>query len=107
MSNFPRSFNEVLAEVDSGRLIEDLSRQLAEVTNAAIATNKVGELVLTLKVKPNKDNQVFLDSTVKAKVPEHSIATALFFANEEGSLTRRDPKQGDMFALKPALVSAS
>ncbi len=46
MSNFPRSFNEILAEVDSGRLIEDLSRQLAEVTNAAIATNKAGSVKL-------------------------------------------------------------
>lgn len=93
--------------MDGGRLLEELSLELAQVTVAAIATNKVGELTLKLKIKPNKDNQVFFDSDVSAKLPKHAIGTALFFANDEGSLTRRDPKQGDMFNLKPALVTNS
>lgn len=100
-----RNFNDVLSEIDGGRAHEELSRVLAQVTAAAIELNKPGEVTFTLKVKPNKDNAVFLETGIKAKIPEAGIATAMFFADEEGSLTRRDPRQADMFTLK-AIASA-
>jgi len=92
-----RNFNEIIAEVDHGNLHHLLSEALEQVSAGVLETNKAGSLTLTLKLKVNKDNQIFMDSEVKKKVPEQGVATSLFFADENGSLSRRDPKQGDMF----------
>lgn len=97
MSNVARNISEIMAEIDSHNLHEAMSAALAEVVRGVEATGKVGTLTLTFKVKKNKDRQVMVDSEVKRKVPEEGIATTMFFADENGNLTRRDPKQAELF----------
>lgn len=102
-----RNFNDILAEVDNGKLHEQLTAELALVTAAVVAQNKVGELTLTIKVKPNKENAVFFEAESKAKVPKVGVGAALFYADEEGSLTRRDPRQADLFTIKTVATASA
>jgi hypothetical protein len=92
-----RNFNEIIAEIDSGALLDILSEKLAEVSRAVKETGKVGILDLSLKVKLNKKNQVYVSASTKGKIPEEGIAEAVFFVSENGDLTRNDPEQADLF----------
>lgn len=97
MANVARNITEIIGEIDSQNLHEALSEALAEVVRGVEKTGKVGSLTLTFKVKKNKDRQVMVDSEVKRKVPEEGIATTMFFSDENGNLTRRDPQQRELF----------
>ncbi len=93
-----RSIMEVLAEIDGGKLLEKLTNEYARISAGVTETGLKGKLVLTLDFKQNKGTQLFIKSGVKAVVPEEGIAEAAFFCAEDGSLTRRDPKQQELFA---------
>jgi uncharacterized protein YfaS (alpha-2-macroglobulin family) len=92
-----RNFNEIIAEIDGGALLEQLSEKLAEVSRAVKETGKVGSLDISLKVKLNRKNQVYLAAATKGKIPEEGIAEAVFFVSDTGDLTRHDPEQADLF----------
>lgn len=93
-----RNFSEIIAEVDSGALLDKLSDALSDVSKGVLETGKVGSLDLNIKVKLNKKNQVYFSATVRNKIPEEGIAEAVFFVSENGDLTRHDPEQADLFA---------
>lgn len=97
MANTNRNFNEILAEVDSGELILQLSEALAQISSAVLETGKVGELTLKLKFKLNKGRKLFVESDYGVKVPKKSIEVATFFADDHGNLSRRDPQQQELF----------
>lgn len=92
-----RNFNEILAEIDAGALIDLLSEKCAQVTRGVEETGKIGSISLTLKFKQNKGGQLIIQSEVKAKPPEQGVADAIFFADGEGNLSRRDPRQSQLF----------
>lgn len=98
MANTARNISEIIAEVDNHNLHEEMSEAMAAVVRAVEKTGKVGTLTLTFKVKRNKERQLLVDSIVKANVPQEGIATTAFFSDENGNLTRRDPKQQELFA---------
>ncbi len=89
---------EVLAEIDAGKLLEEFTDAYAKVSEAVMSTGLKGQVVLTLDFKQNKGNQLFVKSTLKKKIPEEGIAEATFFCGEDGSLTRRDPKQLELLS---------
>lgn len=93
----PRGFSEVIAEIDAGKLLEKLTDEYARIAAAVTETGLKGKLVLTLDIKQNKGNQLFIKTGVKAIVPEEGIADSVFFCGKDGSLTRRDPEQQELF----------
>ncbi len=92
-------FLDIVTHYRRGALNRAINEKLAEVAKACRATNKVGEIVVTLKVKPSKTggNEYTFDGSVKAKVPQTAIPEAIFFIDEKGNISRDDPAQTKMF----------
>lgn len=86
-------FPHVLGELRSGRTSDELSEELNRLVCACRDTNKLGEITLTLKVKPNKgDNgQYFIQDTIKVKAPVFERGETLLYGTPEGNLQRTDP----------------
>lgn len=94
----PRPFHEILAEMPGGGAIaEDLSEQLARLVLAVLDTEKSGKLNLTITLKPN-DGTVAVATELKVTTPQPTRGAGIFFADGEGNLLRRDPRQTDMFS---------
>jgi esterase/lipase len=91
-----RNFTEVIAEFGAGRLQDKLSEKLAEVVRAVGETNLAGEVTLKLSLKPSGDGAVTMHADVKSKVPERGIGDAIFYSDNSGNLSRRDPRQIEM-----------
>lgn len=89
-------FADVLRELSAGTTYDELGGKLNEVVEAVMKTRKVGELSLKLKVRINGEVGVAIEDEIKAKIPEPSRGTTMFFADEEGNLLRRDPRQGEL-----------
>jgi hypothetical protein len=93
-----RPFAAVLGELHGGRVHARLTEQLAALTAAVTATGKKGTLTIQLEVKPLKagqNNVLQVIAKSVAKVPEGDDAapTTVFYATEDGVLTRDDPQQ--------------
>lgn len=95
-----RPFTDVIRDIRKGRVVEAASEQLAEVVRGVLDTNKGGEVVLKLSVKPQGkgDNAVIVSAKLSSKVPQADLPDALFFADLDGDLLRDDPTQTRMFA---------
>jgi hypothetical protein len=91
-----KPFAAFIQEQRGGGLHGELSDALAEATLAATEHNKVAEVRLTVKIKPNGGNTLLVTDEVKTKVPEGERPAALFFTDDEGNLSRRDPRQLDI-----------
>lgn len=92
-----RTFSAFLIEQRGGSLHGELTERLAEVVSAALEHGEQGSLVLKVAVKPNKDGiTVTVTDEVRCKVPEGDRGAALFYADEAGNLTRRDPRQPEL-----------
>ncbi|WP_342640914.1 hypothetical protein [Rhodoligotrophos ferricapiens] len=91
-----RSFSAILAELDHGRVHDELTEKLADLADAVRDTRKAGTVTLTLTVKPNGERSVEITDSIKAKLPEGDKAKSLFFVDEHGNLSRRDPRQMEM-----------
>lgn len=94
----PRDGLAVLADIDRGALVEDLTAEIAEVVRAVRATGKKGGVKLTLSIKPDKhlDHALDVIASVSGSVPKPDRA-ALFFDSPAGALRRDDPRQTRMF----------
>lgn len=90
-----RPFHEVLAEIDSGLLMEQVSEKLATLVRGVLDVEKSGTITLQITVKPNGDGKVIVDGKVTNKVPEKPVDQSFFFARPNGDLTRNSPKQDE------------
>lgn len=91
-----RPFADVLRELGSGTTYDELTVKLGEVVEAVLATRKIGEISIKLRVKPNGDAGVIVADEIKTKVPEPARGETVFFATSGGSLVRQDPRQQDL-----------
>jgi len=87
------SFNSTIDQLRYGELHDELDAGLATLVSACTETGKVGELTLTIKLKPGKGGQIEVLDAVKLKVPAHERGTTLMFPTPEGNLQREDPRQ--------------
>ena len=93
-----RPFVDIIKEVGRGSLHGDLSRAVADVTASVVERGKAGTVTLTLKIEPVKDSGIALtvSGTVSTKKPA-APASSLFYGDEDGTLTRNDPRQQTLF----------
>lgn len=84
----------VLQQVAKGTALARLSEQLADLTVAVKENEKPGTLTITIKVEPTKGTSENLTVSVTStlKVPQETAA-GIFFATDDGNLTREDPRQ--------------
>lgn len=93
-----KPFGAWLQEQRNGVLHAELSEALAEVSAAVLQHNKPGKLGLAITVKPagNAQFTVFVSDEVKVTVPQPDKPTSMFFADDDGNLSRRDPRQAEL-----------
>lgn len=107
-----RPFALTLQEIGGGRLAARVSDQLADLTAAVVATGKKGSIVLKVEVAPVKKanaNTLMVSGSSKATIPESDDAapTSVFFATDDGNLSRDDPKQPQLpLRLAPGKATA-
>lgn len=94
-----RPFGEFLTAQRRGRLHNELSDVLAELTAAVVEHGRPGQLALTIKVAPaakHAENVVTITDKVVVKVPEAERGTAIWFVDGDGGLHRNNPNQQEL-----------
>lgn len=89
----PDLFNHVIAALNYGATLEELSERLSQCVAASADTGKVSTLKLELKIKPHRNGQYELAEKISAKIPDPERGITLMFGTPDGNLTRDDPRQ--------------
>lgn len=71
----------------------EMTEELKRLTRAVRDTGKPGVLVLTVQLKPLKDDEHVLQvfDSIKVKLPEHDRKGSLAYPDADGNLSRSDP----------------
>lgn len=90
-----RPFDQVVRDINGGRLVAELTDELTEVIAAVRRSGKCGEIRLTLKFKPRGElnEQLEVVPQVKGTKPEAERPISIFFVNADNGLQRDDPSQ--------------
>lgn len=88
-----RPFLDTLIALRFGKLHDELTEALNELTNACTETGKGGTLTLSIKLKPGRAGQVEILDDVKTKLPSFERGSTLMFSTPDGNLQRDDPRQ--------------
>lgn len=96
-----KTFNQTVEQLRYGTLHDELTAEINKLTEAVTRTNKVGEIVLTIKLKPtNNSGQIEVIDDIKVKAPKETRGTTLMFATPENNLQREDPRQMSIDGLR-------
>lgn len=98
MQNLDHSINfmEFLRTFRRGSLLSDCDEKLETVIAAMKETGGDGELTIKLPFKLNKAGQIECTPKVTPKIPQRQMGTGIYFSDDEGRLSRRDPNQMDI-----------
>ncbi len=91
------NFLEFIQSFRRGELLREANDQLEELIRAVKDTGGKGAVTITLPFKINDAGQLECLPRVDSKRPRRALGTGIYFATEDGQLTRRDPDQVDMF----------
>ena len=94
-----RPFIDVLREMERGRLLVALDEQLGELVRACDEFGKPGSLLLKIELKPGEHMDapvVTAQASIDLKPPKPRRDGTLFFTDDFGNLSRRDPRQVDI-----------
>lgn len=99
-----RPFDQIIRDINGGRLVAELTDELTEVISAVRRSGKSGEIRLTLKLKPRGESnqQIEIIPVVKGTKPEASRPISIFFVNADNGLQRDDPTQYSLPGLQAA-----
>lgn len=86
-------FSEYLAELEGGETDAELSRKFPELLKKIQATGKGGTLTLVLKAKSADRTKVEIVPDIDDKQPKPTRESRLYFVDEDGIPSRRDPRQ--------------
>ncbi len=96
MNSKPINFLEFLQSFRRGELLRQADDQLEKVITAMAETGGDGKITIELPFKLNKAGQIECTPKVKASVPPPTMGTGIYFADDDGRLTRNDPRQYDI-----------
>lgn len=93
-----RLITDILRDIRKGRVVDEASVRLATLVRTCTELGKSGSLTLKLTVSPQAGDKgvVTITPALSCSMPEASIPNAIFYAGEDGTLTREDPNQGDL-----------
>lgn len=95
-----RPFTDVLRDMRFGETLDELSEEFNKLVAAVDNTGKAGSLTLTIKLKPSTAGAIEVLDDIKAKAPQLSKGSSLFFPTVECNLVRNDPRQAEIPGLK-------
>lgn len=79
-----------------GRLHAEMSDELAQLVAAVVKTGKAGKFSLTLNIKPEGDDAISVATSYAAKIPQPPAKPSLFFADEQGHISRQRLNQPEL-----------
>lgn len=92
-----RPFAAFIHEQRGGGLHGELTDVFAELVLAVIEHQVKGALQLQVLVAPNKDGvTVTVTDKIKVTLPEGDRGAAIFFVDEDGNLSRQNPRQQEL-----------
>lgn len=91
-----KPFGQFLREQRRGRLHDELSEQLQDVVAAVMKHGKTGALTVKFTVKPQGDGAIEIADAYTAKVPTPPAKASLFFADEQGRMSRERLDQPEL-----------
>lgn len=86
------NFIETLENLDDGKVLIKITKEMAAVIKAVAATKKKGDVTLKLKVS-YASGHISVAPEIKATVPKEGNEATLFYATEDGALTKDNPAQ--------------
>lgn len=90
------NFLEFLQTFRRGDLLAEGDAKLTELVEAIQRTGNGGSFTLKLGFKVNKAGQIEITPDVKLSKPNRALGVGVFYATEDGRLSRRDPQQMDI-----------
>lgn len=92
-------FSDFLEEHNSGKSDNIASDALRRLVEAVRETGKKGSVTVKVDVAPLKDAEGMVTVTVNVaeKLPITPPRPAIFFTDDDGNLSRRDPSQRTLF----------
>jgi hypothetical protein len=88
-----RPFVEELADLEGGRLIEDLTAGMSDLIAQVMAVRKGGTLTLKIGILPNGETSVEVRGKIDINAPEPARESTIMFVDPEGGLRRDNPRQ--------------
>lgn len=92
------SFLEFMQTHRRGELLHRADEVFRELIEAVGQTSGKGVMTIKLPVKVNDAGQIEILPQLQMNKPRPAMGVGIYYATDEGRLTRRDPNQGDMFA---------
>lgn len=86
-------FATVLQQVAKGSVHNELSELLADLTADVYEHQKPGTLTVVVKLEPTKGGETLTVSVTPTVKGPRATQASIFFASEDGQLTRQDPRQ--------------
>lgn len=99
----PHTFVDTLKDIREGEVLTEATEALRELVGAVKATGRTGKLQLTLIVKPVAKadaNALVISDELKVVTPKAERGHTVFFATDENSLSRNDPRQPELKGLR-------
>ncbi len=96
MARHELNFLELIQSFRRGELLTEGDTKLSELIEAIRDTGGSGTPSLKLNFKTNKAGQLECVPDLSIKKPTRALGTGIFFATDDGRLTRRDPNQMDI-----------
>lgn len=90
------NFLEFMQTFRRGELLRQADEHLSNIVAEMKETGGDGKLTVELPLKFNKAGQIEVNPKLTPKVPQRPIGTGIYFADDDGRLTRRDPSQYDI-----------
>jgi hypothetical protein len=92
-----RTFEQLIKEQRNGGLHAELSEAIADVAFAVTEHEKAGQVALVIKIAPGETpGTVTVADEVRVKAPEQDKPKTLFYTDDAGNLSRRNPRQAEL-----------
>lgn len=100
------SFTELCETLSDGDLNARLSGLIKELTAAVEANGGTGKLSFELAIQRSKEGQVIFKPKAKITKPEPAFDTTRMYVDDNGRLSREDPRQQSLpkVPMRPAKI---
>lgn len=78
-----------------GEILTESDALMTEILTAIREHGGKGKLTLTVGLQMNKAGQIEIQPALKSEKPRRAMSSGLYFADDDGNLSRRDPNQED------------
>lgn len=97
-----RPFADVFNSLRRGKTHREAGNMLQELVSEVQATGRQGSMTVKLKVSRNKSGMIEIDDTLTTVLPKPERDSSLYFADDDGNLSKDDPRQPEISGIRVA-----